>query len=117
MDSRTRFDPTQRRNLSQRKNGPLTHLSWFVFVCVCVQEDYEIGAVIKDKIIPHAVSWFTGEALMEEEESGEEEEGSDEEDEDGEDDGGARQRQQQVRAQSNSGASPSEGEQPECKQQ
>jgi len=82
-----------------------------------LQEDYEIGAVIKDKIIPHAVSWFTGEALMEEEESGEEEEGSGEEDEDGEDDGGARQRQQQVRAQSNSGASPSEGEQPECKQQ
>ncbi len=84
--------------------------TWFAFYS---QEDYEIGAVMKDKIIPHAVSWFTGEALMEEEEG----ESGDEEEEEGEDDGGARQRQQQVRAQSSSGASPSEGEQPECKQQ
>ncbi|KAH9322022.1 hypothetical protein KI387_016661, partial [Taxus chinensis] len=27
-----------------------------------MERDYEIGSTIKDKLIPHAVSWFTGEA-------------------------------------------------------
>ncbi|MCO5609507.1 hypothetical protein L7F22_063735 [Adiantum nelumboides] len=58
-----------------------------------MEQDYDIGTTIKDKIIPHAVSWFTGEALqgdefeegededVEDEDEGEEEE-EDEEDED-----------------------------------
>ncbi|CAJ2671833.1 unnamed protein product [Trifolium pratense] len=29
-----------------------------------MEEDYEIGSEIRDKIIPHAVSWFTGEAAV-----------------------------------------------------
>ncbi|KAK9060515.1 hypothetical protein SSX86_021219 [Deinandra increscens subsp. villosa] len=58
--------------------------------------DYDIGSTIRDKIIPHAVSWFTGEAAQEdefdgiEEDDDDEEEASDEEhesdDEDEEDD-------------------------------
>lgn len=49
-----------------------------------MEQDYDIGSTIKDKIIPHAVSWFTGEALQGDEfEEGEDEEGEDEdEDED-----------------------------------
>lgn len=27
-----------------------------------IEQDYDIGSTIRDKIIPHAVSWFTGEA-------------------------------------------------------
>ncbi|GKE36434.1 nucleosome assembly protein 1;4-like protein, partial [Tanacetum coccineum] len=27
-----------------------------------MEQDYDIGSTIRDKIIPHAVSWFTGEA-------------------------------------------------------
>lgn len=67
-----------------------------------MEQDYDIGSTIRDKIIPHAVSWFTGEALqgeefedgeeegesedMEEEED-EEEEDEDDEEEDDEDEG------------------------------
>ena len=50
-------------------------------------------STIKDKIIPHAVSWYTGEALQgedfeeeAEEDDGEEEDEEDEEDEDDEED-------------------------------
>ncbi|CAA7020034.1 unnamed protein product [Microthlaspi erraticum] len=54
-----------------------------------MEQDYEIGSTIKEKIISHAVSWFTGEAvdpddLMEDDE--EEEEDDEEEEEDDEDD-------------------------------
>ncbi|KAJ6674311.1 TESTIS-SPECIFIC Y-ENCODED PROTEIN [Salix viminalis] len=29
-----------------------------------MEQDYDIGSTIRDKIIPHAVSWFTGEAVQ-----------------------------------------------------
>ncbi|RDX83753.1 Nucleosome assembly protein 1;2, partial [Mucuna pruriens] len=29
-----------------------------------MEQDYDIGSTIRDKIIPHAVSWFTGEAIQ-----------------------------------------------------
>ncbi|KAL4304292.1 hypothetical protein GQ457_10G001100 [Hibiscus cannabinus] len=29
---------------------------------ILMEDDYEIGSTIRDKLIPHAVSWFTGEA-------------------------------------------------------
>ncbi|CAN0880130.1 Agamous-like MADS-box protein AGL62 [Linum grandiflorum] len=29
-----------------------------------MEEDYDIGSTIRDKIIPHAVSWYTGEAVQ-----------------------------------------------------
>ncbi|URE43888.1 Ribonuclease III domain [Musa troglodytarum] len=47
-----------------------------------MEVDYDIGSTIKDKIIPHAVSWFTGEAI----EEGDELEIEDDEDEDDEED-------------------------------
>ncbi|KAK1290049.1 hypothetical protein QJS10_CPB18g00777 [Acorus calamus] len=50
--------------------------------------DYDIGSTIRDKIIPHAVSWFTGEAVQVEdldlEEDDEDEEGDEDEDDDDE---------------------------------
>lgn len=48
-----------------------------------MEADYEIGSVIKEKLIPHAVHWFTGEALQELEDDDDDE---DDDDEDGEDD-------------------------------
>ena len=48
--------------------------------------DYTIGEDIKEKLIPHAVSWFTGEALQFEELDDEElGEGNSEDDDDDED--------------------------------
>lgn len=44
-----------------------------------MERDYEIGSTIREKIIPHAVSWFTGEAVPIDEE--EEQEGDDDEEE------------------------------------
>ncbi|CAA7410016.1 unnamed protein product [Spirodela intermedia] len=50
-----------------------------------MEQDYDIGSTIRDKIIPHAVSWFTGEAVQGDEfEIGDEE---DDEDEDDDEDG------------------------------
>lgn len=52
-----------------------------------MEQDYDIGSTIKDKIIPHAVSWFTGEALQGDEfEDGDGEVSEDEEDEEAEED-------------------------------
>ncbi|KAL9235473.1 hypothetical protein vseg_010230 [Gypsophila vaccaria] len=48
-----------------------------------MEQDYEIGSTIRDKIIPHAVSWFTGEAA--EGDEFEVEEDDDDDDEDDED--------------------------------
>ncbi|XP_059274888.1 nucleosome assembly protein 1;2-like [Lycium ferocissimum] len=42
-----------------------------------MEQDYEIGSTIREKIIPHAVSWFTGEAVP----TDDEEEGDDDEEE------------------------------------
>lgn len=52
-----------------------------------MEQDYEIGSTIRDKIIPHAVSWYTGEAVEGEEfEDAEEDESGDLEDDDDDDD-------------------------------
>lgn len=48
-----------------------------------MEHDYDIGSTIRDKIIPHAVSWFTGEAAQNDEYEIEDEE-DDEDDEDDE---------------------------------
>lgn len=56
--------------------------------------DYQIGEILKDKLIPRAVDWFTGEALQyefpegefEDEEDFEDEDEDDEDDDDSEDD-------------------------------
>ncbi|GJX42913.1 nucleosome assembly protein 1;2-like protein isoform X2 [Tanacetum coccineum] len=47
-----------------------------------MEQDYDIGSTIRDKIIPHVVSWFTGEAVEEDEFDGLEEEDDDDEDDD-----------------------------------
>ena len=47
--------------------------------------DYQLGEDIKEKIIPSAVEWFTGEALLYECETGEMPGFEDEDDEDGDD--------------------------------
>lgn len=53
-----------------------------------MQQDYEIGSTIRDKIIPHAVSWFTGEAVQDEEfEDTEDDEDGDEANDEDEDEG------------------------------
>ncbi|KAL7180393.1 hypothetical protein ACSBR1_043569 [Camellia fascicularis] len=54
-----------------------------------MEQDYDIGSTIRDKIIPHAVSWFTGEAVqgddLEDIDDDDDEDDNDEEDEDEED--------------------------------
>ncbi|XP_022938079.1 nucleosome assembly protein 1;2-like isoform X1 [Cucurbita moschata] len=56
-----------------------------------MEQDYDIGSTIRDKIIPHAVSWFTGEAIQDEEfedmdnDDDDEEDNDDDEDEDEDD--------------------------------
>eukprot|EP00258_Populus_trichocarpa_P037987 XP_024454006.1 nucleosome assembly protein 1;3-like isoform X1 [Populus trichocarpa] len=60
-----------------------------------LKQDYNIGIIIRDKIIPHAVSWFTGEAIEEDEldgidydGNGDDDDDDDDDDEDDEDDDG-----------------------------
>ena len=77
-----------------------------------MEEDYEMGAIIKEKIIPDAVSWFTGEAN---EDSDEDDSDFDEEEEDDEDD----EDESVVDEDDENGAKTEDGEEkpPECKQQ
>ncbi|KAH7302150.1 hypothetical protein KP509_23G058600 [Ceratopteris richardii] len=98
-----------------------------------MEQDYDIGSTIRDKIIPHAVSWFTGEALQAEEfediEDDDDEESEDVEDEDEEEDDENEETEeekdsakpQKSSASTNSASKvgqKSSGEQPpECKQQ
>ncbi|XP_042446015.1 nucleosome assembly protein 1;2-like [Zingiber officinale] len=93
-----------------------------------MEVDYDIGSAIKDKIIPHAVSWFTGEAVQdddelelendededddddEDDEDDEEDEDDEDEDEDEEDKGEAKSRKKRVGGE--------QGDRPaDCKQQ
>ncbi|XP_075474665.1 nucleosome assembly protein 1;2-like [Primulina tabacum] len=102
-----------------------------------MEQDYDIGSTIRDKIIPHAVSWFTGEAAQDEyddieeedddldgdedEEDEEDEEDDDEEDEEEEEDE-KKTRKKSPASRKKSGRAPAihaqQGERPpECKQQ
>ncbi|KAL8138567.1 hypothetical protein V2J09_004568 [Rumex salicifolius] len=51
-----------------------------------MEQDYEVGSTIRDKIIPHAVSWFTGEAAQDEFEAMDDDDEDDDEDEEEDDD-------------------------------
>ncbi|XAR49930.1 hypothetical protein NMG60_11004115 [Bertholletia excelsa] len=99
-----------------------------------MEQDYDIGSTIRDKIIPHAVSWFTGEAvqgdefddLEDDDEDGDEDEDEEDDDEDDEDDEDEDEEEIKGRKKSSgpkkSGRMQvSEGQQgerpPECKQQ
>ncbi|KAH9624575.1 hypothetical protein KSS87_023011 [Heliosperma pusillum] len=50
-----------------------------------MEQDYEIGSEIREKIIPHAVSWFIGEAALDDEDDEEDDDDEDDEDEDEDD--------------------------------
>ncbi|CAA2960524.1 nucleosome assembly 1 2 [Olea europaea subsp. europaea] len=98
-----------------------------------MEQDYDIGSTIRDKIIPHAVSWFTGEAAQEEygdieddededldDEGDEDDEDDEDEDEDDEDDDEDEDESKTMKKKS--GRAPAaDGQQgerpPECKQQ
>ncbi|XVF74406.1 hypothetical protein PTKIN_Ptkin13bG0108000 [Pterospermum kingtungense] len=90
-----------------------------------MEHDYNIGSAIRDKLIPHAVSWFTGEAVQGNEYDGlegdydsDEEDGDDEEDEepDEEDEEGAKGKKKRSGS-AKAGAGQQGERSPECKQQ
>ncbi|KAL8250078.1 hypothetical protein R6Q59_033771 [Mikania micrantha] len=105
-----------------------------------MEQDYDIGSTIRDKIIPHAVSWFTGEAAQEDEFEGigddddddeieDDDEEDDDEDDDEEDDDDDEEDEEETKGKSKKKSSGQKkggivhagGEQgerpPECKQQ
>ncbi|XP_059634817.1 nucleosome assembly protein 1;2-like [Cornus florida] len=51
-----------------------------------MEQDYDIGSTIRDKIIPHAVSWFTGEAAEDEITDDDDEDDNEDDDDDDDDD-------------------------------
>ena len=54
-----------------------------------MEADYEIGSAIKERLIPHAISWFTGEAVeMDMDDDDEDDEDDDDEDDDDDEAGG-----------------------------
>ncbi|XP_057454259.1 nucleosome assembly protein 1;4-like [Lotus japonicus] len=98
-----------------------------------MEHDYDIGSTIRDKIIPHAVSWFTGEAeqsdfedIEEDDEDGDEDEDEDddddeEEEDDDDDDEDDEEGEGKSKSKSGSKARPGKDQPterpPECKQQ
>lgn len=81
-----------------------------------IEADYDAGDMIKTKLIPHAVDWFTGEALEDEGIGmfGDDDDDDEDEDEDDDDDEGAPRKPRGARGRAAGAA----GEQPqECKQQ
>eukprot|EP01018_Ginkgo_biloba_P036226 Gb_41264 [translate_table: standard] len=89
-----------------------------------MEEDFDVGSTIRDKIIPHAVSWFTGEADQDEyvddddEEDEDEEDNEEDEDEEDEEDEDEDENGTSRRKRSTGNKSGQFGEQPpECKQQ
>ncbi|KAL3337532.1 hypothetical protein AABB24_029927 [Solanum stoloniferum] len=98
-----------------------------------MEQDYDVGSTIRDKIIPHAVSWFTGEAAEDDDyadlEDDEDEDDDEENEEDEEDDEDEEEEEEDTKtkkksaaARKKSGRTPvgdgQSGERPpECKQQ
>ena len=87
-----------------------------------MEMDYETGAIVKDKIIPNAVEWFTGEANEDESDdedfSDEDEDDFDEDDEDDEDeDDSDDEDAAPKKGKGKKGGADGEEKPPECKQQ
>lgn len=99
-----------------------------------MEQDYDVGSTIRDKIIPHAVSWFTGEAIQGEDfedleddeddedidEDEDEDEDEEEEDEDEEEDTSKSKKKssgQKKAARALAGDAQQGERPPECKQQ
>ncbi|KAL8118758.1 nucleosome assembly protein 1;2-like isoform X2 [Apium graveolens] len=94
-----------------------------------MEQDYDIGSTMRDKIIPHAVSWFTGEAAqgdefedMEDDDEDDDDECDEDEEEDEEDEDDEEEEDDVKNRKKKTGSSQAgEGQQgerpPECKQQ
>jgi nucleosome assembly protein 1-like 1 len=87
-----------------------------------VEADFELGAAIREEIIPQAVSWFTGAAVEagdDDEEEDEEDDEDDDEDEesDDEDDSPQKGKGKQQPKKGPKGPPGAAGDNPECKQQ
>ncbi|KAH1067604.1 hypothetical protein J1N35_032591 [Gossypium stocksii] len=98
-----------------------------------MEQDYDIGSTIRDKIIPHAVSWFTGEAIQgdelelddededDEDDDEDEEEDDDDDDEEEEEEEETKTKKKSSSAHKRNGRAQGDGQQgerpPECKQQ
>merc|ERR1712166_1077185 len=89
-----------------------------------LEHDYEIGCLIKDKVVPRAVSWFTGAAIDPEEDFDEDEEDDDEDDDedesesDDDEDAIDTSKPKKMATGAKGGGAPGpDGEQAECKQQ
>ncbi|MQL94220.1 hypothetical protein Taro_026875 [Colocasia esculenta] len=68
-----------------------------------MEQDYDVGSTIRDKIVPHAVSWFTGDAVQDDDfeeigEDGDEDEEDEDEDDDDEESYDKKARKPKVRA-------------------
>ncbi|KAK6914743.1 Nucleosome assembly protein (NAP) [Dillenia turbinata] len=96
-----------------------------------MEQDYDIGSTIRDKIIPHAVSWFTGEAVqgdefediddnddeLDEDEEEDDDEDDEEEDDDEDEDEVKTKKKKSGRAPTAGGEGQQGERPPECKQQ
>jgi nucleosome assembly protein 1-like 1 len=84
-----------------------------------LEADYEMGAAIKEQIIPNAVEWFTGEAELEfDEYEDDDEDGEDDEEDDEDDDGGEGEEDYNSEEDEDfTPPPPGQEQQPECKQQ
>ncbi|CAA7016820.1 unnamed protein product [Microthlaspi erraticum] len=69
----TTMQLTLRTNLEMLQTQELQSLT---------DQDYDIAVTIRDKLIPHAVSWFTGEALVDEDDYDEDDDETDDEKDD-----------------------------------
>ena len=76
---------------------------------------------LQDKIVPHAIMWFVGEAQDSDDESSDEDDSDDEDGSDDEDDDSDDEKPRRPKGKKQSGFAPADGEppaeQPECKQQ
>ncbi|KAL4335626.1 hypothetical protein GQ457_07G039910 [Hibiscus cannabinus] len=97
-----------------------------------MEQDYDIGSTIRDKIIPHAVSWFTGEAIQgdeleledddeDDDEIDEDEDEDDDEDDEDDDEEETKPKKKSSSAQKRNGRAQGNGQEgerpPDCKQQ
>ncbi|KAL9131261.1 MAG: hypothetical protein Q9175_006803 [Cornicularia normoerica] len=78
--------------------------------------DYQLGEDIKEKLIPRAIDWFTGEALQFEEVDEDLEEGNFEDEDDEEDDEASEDRDDEEESDEEDGNSKPKQEAAECKQ-
>ncbi|GJP76088.1 hypothetical protein CLOP_g6471 [Closterium sp. NIES-67] len=111
--------PTEEEELDEEEAEELQEM---------MEQDYDVGSTLREKIIPHAVSWYTGEAADledldddeddEDDDEDDEDEDEDEDDDDEDDHPKPRGRKAGTKGMKAAGAAGAGGEQPpECKQQ